>query len=337
MILIRKKITIYILFFVLISISGCVVEKNDNENTNNPYIRDFDFFVNKDYSSETNFYNQTHFSSINSALEKSEENTSIFVFNGTYHEFLVVNKDIILIGEDPFNTIIDGAQQNEDVIHIQGKGKLTISGFTIMNSSKNAPHSNNEAGIDIRSKGNIIEGNIITDNYYGIYCPYNNNNIIKNNLFTNNLEYGAYFLYQSNKNNISHNLFDKNDYIALRIQGSQSNNITHNLFINNPKGLYLCCNSKDNVVYENVFINNSDWNAFDDGINFWDNGKKGNYWDDFHLNSQGAFDNNSDGIVDSSYSIPFVKNNDTYPLVNIPTILNDFYNKNSLSIINENK
>ncbi|MDG6218778.1 MAG: NosD domain-containing protein [Candidatus Thermoplasmatota archaeon] len=327
-----KPVLLSIIILFLLSFSGCIFKQEIDRDMDYPDLIDFDFFVNKQYSSETKNYNETHFSSINSALEKAVDNTSIFVFNGIYHEYLVINKYISLIGEDPFNTIIDAEKRNEDVILIQGNGRLTISGFTIQNSSKNDPYAYNEAGIDIRSSGNIIEGNIITNNYYGIYCIYVNNNIIRGNLFTENVEYAAYFLHRSDENIITQNVFNENQYIALRIQGSRFNNVTHNLFINNPSGLYLCCKSENNMVYGNVFCNHSTWNAYDDGVNSWDNGKIGNFWDGFNLDSQGAFDNNSNGIVDIPYSYPLVKSFDNYPLKNVPTISNYFLEKNITSI-----
>ena len=43
--------------------------------------------------------------------------------------------------------------------------------------------------------------------------------------------------------------------------------------------------------------------------------QEGNYWDDFDELSEGAWDNNSDGIVDSLYTILGGSNQDLYPLM----------------------
>ncbi|RLE39908.1 hypothetical protein DRZ77_03375, partial [Candidatus Woesearchaeota archaeon] len=48
--------------------------------------------------------------------------------------------------------------------------------------------------------------------------------------------------------------------------------------------------------------------------------REGNYWSDFDEPSEGAYDNNSDGIVDSPYYIPGGSNVDRYPLMH-PTII----------------
>lgn len=326
----KKQLITFIVIFLLVSFSGCIDGQNNDEPKNNLISNEYDFFVDQSYTNETQNWNKTHFSSINSAINKAKDNTSIYVANGLYLEVLVINKNLSLKGEDPFDTIIDGNQMSEDVILVEGNGQLNISGFTIRNCSRGMELSYNPAGIDIRSDGNIIQGNIITDSFYGIYCPYGDNNIVINNQFTEIVEYGAFFLHRSDNNLISQNLFNENIYCALRIKGSYFNTVTNNIFINNPKGLYLCCGSENNTVYNNIFCNGSDWNAYDYLENKWDDGKKGNYWDDFHLDSQGAFDNDSDGIVDYVYSFPFGNSIDHFPIKNLPIISNDFYDKNTV-------
>jgi parallel beta-helix repeat protein len=326
----NRVFIIIIIMPVILLLCGCIFLQTNNESETNNSLGHYDFFVNQSYSSDVKHWNVTYFSSINAALERSQDNTSIYVFNGLYYESLIINNSIHLQGEDPYKTIIDSNQMTEDVIQITANGNVKISGFTIRNSSKNDPYAYNEAGIDIRSNGNTIEGNIISNNYFGVYCPYNNNNVIRNNLFTKNIEYGAYFLYRSDNNEISHNVFYENQYCALRIQGSQFNNVTYNVFLKNVKGLYLCCGSKHNNVYGNIFCNNSEWNVNDAGINQWNTEEIGNFWDDFHLDSQGAFDNDSDGIIDYPYSSPRFNNLDNFPLKKFPDIQCVFFEENIL-------
>jgi len=68
-------------------------------------------------------------------------------------------------------------------------------------------------------------------------------------------------------------------------------------------------NSLNNLFFHNNFIGN-EFQAWDEGSNSWDNGKEGNYWDDY-----GGSDANGDGIGDIPYNIPGGENEDRYPLM----------------------
>jgi len=96
---------------------------------------------------------------------------------------------------------------------------------------------------------------------------------------------------------------------------SDNNTITKCNFINNSYGIYSTGNS--NQIYLNNFIEN-DVSACNSGVNIWYNEtmQKGNYWSDFDSPAEGAYDNDSDGIVDTSYNIPCGTGVDNYPLIN---------------------
>jgi nitrous oxidase accessory protein NosD len=49
-----------------------------------------------------------NYSSIQDAINNSENGTIIYVTNGVYFENLLIDKSIILTGKDKYNTIIDG-------------------------------------------------------------------------------------------------------------------------------------------------------------------------------------------------------------------------------------
>jgi nitrous oxidase accessory protein NosD len=80
--------------------------------------------------------------------------------------------------------------------------------------------------------------------------------------------------------------------------------------MNNKNGTYFCCGAQKNIVYNNVFMNNFNWNAKDDLGNIWDNGKVGNYWDDYN-----GIDEDGDGIGDTSYIISGGDDKDNFPLI----------------------
>jgi len=177
-----------------------------------------------------------NYTKIQYAINASSNGDTVYVYNGTYYENLIVNKSITLVGEDRDITIING--YGSDAVNIS-VNDVKIIGFTI---------DNGLSGIRVYSSSNsVIKENIIQHSNYGIY-------------------------------------------------------------LNNK--------SKNNVIYHNNFLSNTQ-NANDSGTNTWNNGypSGGNYWSDFDEVSEGAYDNNSDGIVDLLYNISGGNNRDRYPLM----------------------
>ena len=143
--------------------------------------------------------------SIQDAINSALPGDTIIVHNGTYYEHLVVNKTVSLIGENKYNTIIDG-NLTGNVIEVTASN-VNISGFTIQKS-----RWYEYCGIDIGegSTGNNISYNIITNNTYGIRLTYSSNNVISGNTASNN-GHGIVLSYSSG-NTVSGNntLFNNN-------------------------------------------------------------------------------------------------------------------------------
>jgi len=279
--------------------------------------------VDDDYTPSTPGWSVTKFSSLQDAINKAKDNSTIFVRSGVYRENIIIEKSVTLLGEDANTTILSGEGFSEDVILITDKGRATIEGFTIRDSGENGNYPYNEAGIDIRSDGNTIINNIFVNNTCGVYSLYSDHNIISGNKFSHNTQYGMYLYTSSDYNIIENNIFYCNDY-ALRIKGSNHNNVSRNIFLQNRHGLYLCCGSHDNIIFCNIFKENEEWDVEDSFNNKYDNGTVGNYWDVFHKPEQGAYDENNDGIVDSPFKIEGGVNRDNYPLATPPTVINIF-------------
>ena len=86
------------------------------------------------------------FTQIQDAIDYASEGDTIFVYNGTYYEMILIDKSINLMGEDKTSTIIDGQQNEflrEDVVEIKADG-VNLSGFTFINSSRGSGY---QAGI----------------------------------------------------------------------------------------------------------------------------------------------------------------------------------------------
>lgn len=254
------------------------------------------------------------------AINAANPGDTVYVSAGTYHERIVVNKTVQLIGENYHSTIID-AQGTGTVITVTAP-KVNISGFTIQNGRtgdfinegwgivggymiSNNRIRNNDNGIDggkiivdnivesngglfydgygIRSSSSQIERNIIKNNNYGIFAE---NSIIKNNLITSNgHEYSPY---------------------ESGIYAIQNCIITGNMIRDNSLGIEY---GTPNTLYLNNFIDNirqiHTWNALPGAI--WDNGTHGNYWSDYK-----GVDADGNGIGDTLIPHNGV---DNYPLM----------------------
>ncbi|UCE38360.1 MAG: hypothetical protein JSW00_03745 [Thermoplasmata archaeon] len=76
-----------------------------------------------------------NFTSIQEAIDNASEGDTIYVYNGTYYENVVVNKSIDLVGENKSRTIIDG-QKNAATLLIRDTIDVSVNNFSIHNGSR---------------------------------------------------------------------------------------------------------------------------------------------------------------------------------------------------------
>jgi parallel beta-helix repeat protein len=263
----------------------------------------------------------------------------IFVESGTYYENIIVNKAIMLIGENTTTTTIEGDETNF-VVFVRDVKNVMISGFTIrrggsafyagvylFNSanctiSNNILRNNGWAGVRLQfADDNTISYNDITDNYTPIACDWSNNIFINDNKMTNNQ--AGIDLYHSNGSKIVRNNITQNGQFGISILGS-GNVVARNIIANNDKGIWFYgaeSESSYNKVYHNNFLNNLRQVETGGFVNFWDDGypSGGNYWSDYVgvdvKSGLGQDLPGSDGIGDLPYIID-ADNVDHYPLMN---------------------
>ena len=223
-----------------------------------------------------------NYTNIQDAINAAYAGDTIFVFNGTYHENLIVNTSIQLIGEDRNTTIINGSRNG--CVIILTADQVMITGFTITWGGLVFP----DAGICVESTDNTIAGNIIIENYYGMHMSYfSGNTLISENYIENNHQCGVYFsrssnnrligntvlhqpsngfgLYESSNNNtIMGNTLGYNGFCGVNIRESSRNRVQDNQFIGNNIGLHvpppeshtsICSNSfsENRIAYEEEY------------------------------------------------------------------------------------
>ena len=243
-----------------------------------------------------------NYKTIQGAINNASSGATIFVRKGTYHEHVVINKTITLVGEDSDLTIIDGNKTN-NVVFVRAKNVI-IKNFTVTQSGM-YPYS----GILMdHSMGCIISNNKIINNYEGINVLYSSSNVICGNTLLNN--YDGIYLYPLGNNVISGNTVVSNKYDGMFFYSSSNNVISGNaLLYNNNFGIDLASSSSNNTIYHNNFNNTNQ--ARSEWENIWNYGNEGNYWSNYT-----GQDINQDGIGDDPYVIDAV-NKDDYPLMGV--------------------
>jgi len=189
------------------------------------------------------------YQNITSGLTYASQGDTIFVYNGTYYEHLIITKPVSLQGQNKHGTIIDG-NQTGDVIEITANN-VNITEFTIQNSGS----TSGESGIDVYgSSGNNINHNIIKDNYNGIFLYDSNSNTLTNNSISNN--YYGISLSASNTNTITENNASSNTDTGIRISDSSNDTVLGNSVSKNDIGIVLVASSNNTFTGNDISLNN---------------------------------------------------------------------------------
>lgn len=115
---------------------------------------------------------------IKQALALAKDGDTILVDSGIYKEgTILINKKIYFIGKN--FPVLDG-QHKKEVLSINAND-VVVKGFKVINSGHAA--LNDPCGIRVYDKNNVtIQGNILDNNFFGIYLQNSNNCIVKNNI-----------------------------------------------------------------------------------------------------------------------------------------------------------
>jgi parallel beta-helix repeat protein len=201
------------------------------ENLNDLLAIVADIYVDDD--AEPGWYNAYNVKTIQEGIDNASIGDTVFVYNGTYVENLVVDKPINFTSESKHATIINGSYKT-DVVKILADN-VNITGFCVKNSGQTKG-----ALFNISSCNNSIK-NIIT------LCD----EITQNN--------AAFMLNPgANGNTISNNELYNND-IGFDVQSAHniiSENIIRDCGLNSIH-LYTKYENKDKMCSNNIILNNT--------------------------------------------------------------------------------
>jgi parallel beta-helix repeat protein len=223
-----------------------------------------------------------------------------------------------------------------------GSGNVGIAFLESQNNTVtgNTVEGNHNEGISLKNSSyNLLEGNTANENRYGIKLESSETNVIRGNTVVGNRFDGLY-LEASAKNTLEGNYIEDN-WGGISLDNSRDNIIRRNDILANEKGIHLAYHNRsdnlksegkgvyisynsqssdsrgytNNTIYRNNLSNKE--NAYDDGLNRWDNGKEGNNHSDFDEPDEGCEGRKT---CDSEHRISGGSSIDRFPLVSVPTI-----------------
>ncbi|UCB53046.1 MAG: right-handed parallel beta-helix repeat-containing protein [Candidatus Zixiibacteriota bacterium] len=294
------------------------------------------------------------YTTIGLALDAASSGDTVYVYNGTYSENVVVEESIHLIGQNREQTIIDGGG-SDDVVHVSADS-VSIKRFTIRNSGTTWMEGYWDSGIELDYSDNSeVRYCIFHDNTAGLGLfgssystisdcrfwsntagivfsedemgPHEDN--FRNKIFSNTIEYnserGIYFEHTTfayhhanvvRGNNISYN------GIGVYMIMSHENDVSCNRISNNTGygiSIATCTGGGQyNRLHRNNFTANNGGGV--QGYDF-SGGISTNYWNS-QTCEEGNYwsdytgpDTNGDGIGDIPYDIDGEESQDLYPLM----------------------
>ena len=201
-----------------------------------------------------------------------------------YHETLVVDRSITLLGENRDYTVIEGRSDGW-VIRVLSSS-VTIKEFTIrnleyggkgirLNNVEDCVISNNRINTYVysislsSSSNNFLTHNIIDAAAEGLTLEYSNNNIIQGNKISNCSRVGIY-IYSSDRNIVADNILNNNND-GLYLTYTSNDTILNNTITSSygfGLSMYACFNNtlRGNRLignYGNFYINSWRWDATD--------------------------------------------------------------------------
>lgn len=187
------------------------------------------------------------------ALGNADAGDTILVKRGTYNENITLIMGVVLKGEDPLTTIIDGGRRGPTVMGTSG---AEMSHFTVKNGIE---------GILCENAAPYIHHCYVLDNKATgigafISLPWLRNNVVYGNRWSGILAWGA----KSLDAYIEHNVVLRNGYSGLALKGPTNLVARNNIFMENHYyGVFADpAAGQTKVEYNNIYKNYYPFNQF---------------------------------------------------------------------------
>jgi outer membrane protein OmpA-like peptidoglycan-associated protein len=194
------------------------------------------------------------YKTISDALGNADSGDTVFVRRGVYNENITLVMGVVLKGEDPLTTIIDGGRWGPTVM---GVTESEISHFTIRNGLE---------GVLCENTGGLyIHDNYVLDNHATgiaafISLPEIANNVVYGNRWSGILAWGA----KSLDSKIEQNVVLRNGYSGLALKGPSNVVAVNNIFMENHYyGVFADpASGQTRMDYNNIYKNYYPFNRF---------------------------------------------------------------------------
>jgi parallel beta-helix repeat protein len=187
-----------------------------------------------------------NYTTIQSAINAANVGDTIFVYNGTYVESIMISKSLQLLGEHRNTTVIDGAGSNY-VARIQANS-VTISGFSVTNGSMTGILMEGSASSEISNNNisdNTDQGLVLLDSPF---------NTIASNIITNNTDMVGIIVFASPGSTIANNNIS-GSHGGVDIYDDDGSTVNGNSISNTIFGIGFGNSLNGRVMNNNLFSN----------------------------------------------------------------------------------
>ncbi|MEN6396625.1 MAG: NosD domain-containing protein, partial [Methanoregula sp.] len=206
-----------------------------------------------------------NYTSIQEAINHASEGDTIDVMNGTYYELVTIDKSLVIRGESPEGTVING-NYSGDVVTIVADD-VVFSGFTVTAGSLVFDPYTIHFGIGALNATNVtVSRCTVTDCYTGILANLTTGFFVSENEVFGNVAQGVIFLNTDSGRVVSNSIHD--NAFGFMSQSTENlvctgNNLTHNQY----DGLCLIdgvtsSSFEDNQVLDNCYLYFTDTGDF---------------------------------------------------------------------------
>ncbi len=183
-----------------------------------------------------------NYTTIQGAINNASYGDVIVVEPGTYNEDVVVNQTVSLIGEDRWNTLVNGSG-TAPVFYVQ-RDDVEITNFTMQNNNL---HTWAAIYISSHRSGSNVTGNIIRNCSVGVRCwDYSERNFIVDNEIKN-CQIGVGDWYSSGNHIIGNNISLCSEY-GVSVEGSDDSVVQGNTISECWGGIYLSFGSRRTLI-----------------------------------------------------------------------------------------